>query len=106
MEEECEQETSLVGLHEKTQRAGSVVARLAQDLATAKVVLADSFLTLGKLNRSQDDLDAIDIRSAASGKRRDADALPTTRGTLHKNFQCNRAVTQLTYISSGLSICR
>ncbi|XP_066973453.1 uncharacterized protein [Macrobrachium rosenbergii] len=67
IEHECEQETSLVGLHESTQRAGSIVARLAQDLATAKAVLADSFLTLGKLNRSQDDLDAIDIKSAASG---------------------------------------
>lgn len=67
MENECEQETSLVGLHESTQRAGSIVARLSQDLATAKAVLADSFLTLGKLNRSQDDLDAIDIKSTASG---------------------------------------
>ncbi|XP_068219046.1 uncharacterized protein [Palaemon carinicauda] len=67
IENECEQETSLVGLHESTQRAGSIVARLAQDLTTAKAVLADSFLTLGKLNRSQDDLDAIDIKSAASG---------------------------------------
>ncbi|XP_069169086.1 uncharacterized protein [Procambarus clarkii] len=67
IETDSEIETSLVGLHDMAQRAGSLVSRLSQDLATAKAVLADSFLTLGKLNRSQDDLDAIDIRSAASG---------------------------------------
>ncbi|XP_042241789.1 peptidyl-prolyl cis-trans isomerase, chloroplastic-like isoform X2 [Homarus americanus] len=67
IENDSENETSLVGLHEMAQRAGSLVSRLSQDLATAKAVLADSFLTLGKLNRSQDDPDAIDIRSAASG---------------------------------------
>ncbi|XP_053647354.1 uncharacterized protein [Cherax quadricarinatus] len=67
IETDSEIETSLVGLHEMAQRAGSMVSRLSQDLVTAKAVLADSFLTLGKLNRSQDDLDAIDIRSAASG---------------------------------------
>ncbi|XP_071543982.1 uncharacterized protein [Panulirus ornatus] len=67
IETDSEQETSLVGLHEMAQRAGSVVSRLSQELATARAVLADSFLTLGKLNRSQDDLDSIDIKSAASG---------------------------------------
>lgn len=67
METDIEQETSLVSLHETVKRAGSMVTRLADDLATAKAVLADSFLTLGKLNRSQDDLDAIELKSSTSG---------------------------------------
>ncbi|ROT76569.1 hypothetical protein C7M84_004853, partial [Penaeus vannamei] len=68
METDIEQETSLVSLHETVKRAGSMVTRLADDLATAKAVLADSFLTLGKLNRSQDDLDAIELKSSTSGR--------------------------------------
>ncbi|XP_045134644.1 uncharacterized protein LOC123518097 isoform X2 [Portunus trituberculatus] len=67
IETDSEQETSLISLQEMAQRAGSVVSRLSRDLATAKAVLADSFLSLGKLHRSQDDLDAIDIKSTASG---------------------------------------
>ncbi|XP_050733778.1 uncharacterized protein LOC127007146 isoform X3 [Eriocheir sinensis] len=67
IETDSAQETSLVGLHEMSQRAGSVVTRLAHELATAKAVLADSFLSLGKLHRSQDDLDTIDMKSSASG---------------------------------------
>ncbi|KAG0730175.1 Peptidyl-prolyl cis-trans isomerase [Chionoecetes opilio] len=67
IETDSAQETSLVSLHEMAQRAGSVVSRLSRDLATAKAFLADSFLSLGKLHRSQDDLDSIDLKSSASG---------------------------------------
>ncbi|KAK4310737.1 hypothetical protein Pmani_017723 [Petrolisthes manimaculis] len=67
LETDSAQETSLVSLQDLSQKAGSLVMRLSRDLSSAKAVLADSFLTLGKLNRSQDDLDALELKSSASG---------------------------------------
>ena len=60
LETEAQSSVSIVTLEDAVTQVGKLRFQAAQDFSHAKAIVADKMLTLGKLNRSTDDLDALD----------------------------------------------
>lgn len=59
--------SSILTLHQTLDKASQIRVVWAKEFASAKAAVAEKILTLGKLNRSMDDLDASGDGSLGSG---------------------------------------